>query len=91
VYLARRSRLPAAHGFDLGRWGLPVAIVALAWTIFAVLLLSLPADFRSGVEWTGILLASGVVVGTAMLIFKPARMMGRDQELRAGEAAKAGH
>ena len=77
VFFACRSRLPKPTGFDLGRWALPIAIVALAWTIFAVLLLSLPADFRSGVEWTGILLGSGVVVGALMLIFKPAEMMGR--------------
>ena len=76
VYLVCRPRLPEAHGFNLGRWGLPIAIVALVWTIFAVLLLSLPAEFRSGVEWTGILLASGIVVGTLLWVFKRDEMMG---------------
>ncbi|MGW5781939.1 amino acid permease [Streptomyces sp. NPDC003863] len=34
LYLVRRRRLPAGHGFSLGRLKTPVAVVALIWLAF---------------------------------------------------------
>ncbi|GAA3481549.1 APC family permease [Streptomyces yanii] len=34
LYLVRRRRLPAGHGFSLGRFETPVAVVALVWLAF---------------------------------------------------------
>jgi hypothetical protein len=62
LYLTVRKRLAAREGaFSLGRWELPVAIVALVWLVVALVVLVLPHDSRVPVLIdVGLVLAGGV-------------------------------
>jgi amino acid transporter len=70
LYLAVRKRLEAREGaFSLGRWDLPVAVVALIWLVVALLVLVLPHEARVPVEIVvGLVLAGGAFFA-AMLLF----------------------
>jgi amino acid transporter len=49
AYLVRHRQLKALPGsFDLGRWGIPLGVLALAWSIAVAAAMSLPADFHGG-------------------------------------------
>lgn len=59
LYLAVRRRLRQRQGaFDLGRWETPVALAALIWVLFAVLVLATPDDAH---------VPSLVIVGLAVI------------------------
>ncbi|MCF3146656.1 hypothetical protein [Streptomyces platensis] len=62
LYLAVRRRLERKKGaFGLGRFELPVAICALAWTLIALFVLVAPREaLVSVVIVVGLLLAGGV-------------------------------
>ncbi|MEU4833503.1 amino acid permease [Streptosporangium sp. NPDC023615] len=38
MYVVKRKTLPPSKGFDLGRWEIPVIVVALVWLVFELLL-----------------------------------------------------
>jgi amino acid transporter len=79
-YMRRRPTLAAAPGaFNLGRWGVPLMIVALVWIITALLILTIPSDFHGAVK---------VVVGATVLavLWHVLALRGR---LKRGEAGVA--
>ncbi|GAA1865077.1 amino acid permease [Pseudonocardia ailaonensis] len=45
-YLARRKALPGETGFSIGRFAVPVAVLALVWLVAVVAALTLPDAFR---------------------------------------------
>ena len=59
LYLAVRNRVGRQDdAFDLGRFELPVAIGALAWSAFVVFVLAAPRS-----AWPSVLIAFGILVG----------------------------
>jgi amino acid transporter len=70
LYLAVRKRLEAREGaFSLGRWELPVAVVALIWLIVALLVLVLPHEAQVPVLIVAGLALAGGAFFVGMLIF----------------------
>ncbi len=70
LYLTVRKRLEAKAGaFSLGRWDLPVAIVALIWLIIALLVLVLPHEARTPVLIVVGLILVGAAFFSLMAIF----------------------
>jgi hypothetical protein len=65
-----RKRLEAREGaFSLGRWELPVAVLALAWLLIALMVLVAPRDSRTPVYIVLGLIAVGAVFFGLMLAF----------------------
>lgn len=71
LYLAVRTRLQRQKGgFNLGRWELPVTIVALLWVGIALfVLVSPPSSFVPSLVVLGLILAGGVYFAW-LLIFR---------------------
>jgi amino acid transporter len=46
AYASKRKDLPKAEHFDLGPWRGPLTFVAIAWLIFEIGILTLPANFH---------------------------------------------
>jgi amino acid transporter len=63
TYLVSYRRLPdPVAPFGLARWGRPIAWVATIWLVFAVLVLTVPAQFHQVAVWTGGILLLGLVL-----------------------------
>jgi amino acid transporter len=63
TYLISYRRLPAPFAPTAwNRWGRPIAVVASAWLVFAVLVLTVPAQFHEIAVWTGGILILGVIL-----------------------------
>lgn len=67
LYAVARKRLPATHGFSLGRWEIPVIVVALVWLAFEM------SIFRAnsfGTPWAyaGIMTAIGLLYFGYMVV-----------------------
>lgn len=70
LYLAVRQRLSHTEGaFSLGRLDIPVAVLALVWTIAAIVVLVAPGTATSTVIVVG-LMALGAVYLASMLVFR---------------------
>jgi amino acid transporter len=70
LYLAVRKKLEARESaFSLGRWDLPVAIVALIWLVVALLVLVLPHEARVPVLIVVGLVVAGAAFFVLMLVF----------------------
>lgn len=70
LYLAVRKRLEAREGaFSLGRWDLPVAVLALAWLAIALFVLVAPHQARVPVMIDLGLIAAGAIFFGLMLAF----------------------
>ena len=70
LYLAVRQRLSHTEGaFSLGRLDIPVAVLALVWTIAAIVVLVAPGTATSTVIVVG-LIALGAVYLASMLVFR---------------------
>ena len=77
AYIVRRRTMAQVKGgFNLGRFGIPVMVVALVWIVAACLVLILPAPFHGADEVVG----GGFVIA---LIWYLARLRKR---IRAGQA-----
>jgi amino acid transporter len=50
AYWARRNRIPKSPAFDLGRWAVPLIVIALAWEIAIILDFTLPSEFHDAAE-----------------------------------------
>ncbi|GAB98674.1 putative amino acid transporter [Gordonia namibiensis NBRC 108229] len=71
LYLVVRKRLDRRTGaFDLGRFELPVAVVALVWTVCAIVILVSPSDATVPVIIVGGLILLGSVYFAYMLVFR---------------------
>ncbi|MFD9374363.1 hypothetical protein ACFWBH_02310 [Streptomyces sp. NPDC059999] len=70
LYLVVRRRLDRRKGaFDLGRGELPVAVCALAWTLFALFVLVAPGEALTSVVIVAGLLVLGALFFLGMLVF----------------------
>ncbi|WP_329447621.1 amino acid permease [Streptomyces sp. NBC_01426] len=70
LYLVVRRRLDRRKGaFDLGRGELPVAVCALAWTLFALFVLVAPDEALTSVVIVAGLLVLGALFFLGMLVF----------------------
>ncbi|HEX3925441.1 MAG TPA: hypothetical protein VHY31_24390, partial [Streptosporangiaceae bacterium] len=50
AYWARRNRIPKSPAFDLGRWAVPLIVIALVWEIAIILDFTLPSEFHDAAE-----------------------------------------
>lgn len=57
LYIATRRRLPASSGFNLGRWELPIIVVAVVWLVLA---LSLFRDASFTQPWLYVVVMIGI-------------------------------
>ncbi|MFT4123363.1 MAG: amino acid permease [Microbacteriaceae bacterium] len=71
VYLVIRRRLPQAAqgGFDLRRWDLPIAIFAVLWCAFELVVLTVPEMFHAGVVLSLVFFVTGALILGWYLIF----------------------
>ncbi|HEY9521926.1 MAG TPA: amino acid permease [Thermopolyspora sp.] len=67
MYVAKRRTLPPTKGFNLGRWEIPVIIVALVWLVFELALFR-DASFADPWRYVLIMMAIGAVYFGYLLI-----------------------
>ncbi|RKR13788.1 amino acid permease [Arthrobacter oryzae] len=67
LYIIKRKHLPASQGFSLGRFEVPVIIVASAWLVF-MLMIFRDASFISSWVYVAIMAAIGAVYLAFLLI-----------------------
>ncbi len=89
LYIVKRRSLPASRGFSLGRWEIPVIVLASIWLLFE---LSIFRDASFAAAWLYVLVM--VVIGAVYLVVLLARrgvhglampqMSSIDEELDAG-------
>lgn len=60
LYIATRKRLPASKGFSLGRWEIPILVVAVVWLVFELSLFR-DASFKDPWLYAAIMVAIGAV------------------------------
>jgi amino acid transporter len=60
LYIAKRRNLPASAGFNLGRWELPIIVVAVVWLLFELSLFR-DASFVDPWIYLGVMVAIGAV------------------------------
>lgn len=64
LYIVKRKSLPASKGFTLGRWEVPVLILASVWLVYELLIFR-DASFEQPRLYIGIML----VIGSAYLVY----------------------
>ncbi|MCV7345837.1 amino acid permease [Mycolicibacterium rhodesiae] len=60
LYIAKRRQLPQSDAFSLGRWEIPIIVVAVAWLVFALSLFR-DASFRQPWLYVLVMVAIGAV------------------------------
>ena len=81
LYAVARKRLPATHGFSLGRWEIPVIVISLVWLAFEL------SIFRANtftVPWE----YAGVMTGIGLLYFGYMLVTRRSLAMPGGEGTK---
>jgi amino acid transporter len=87
LFLAVRKRLEARDGaFSLGRWELPVAVLALLWLLIALTVLVVPHEARIPIYIVLGLIAAGAAFFIAMLAFDRGALEAEPIEERVVEA-----
>ncbi len=89
VLAALRQRIKGwrpAGLWTLGRWGMTVNVVALAYGIFAMVLLLRPADAETFVDRWVVLIGLVVVLGSGLLYLLLARPDRASQDVAEGDA-----
>ena len=64
LYIVKRKSLPASTGFSLGRWEVPVLVLASVWLVYELLIFR-DASFEQPRLYVGIML----VIGIAYLVY----------------------
>ena len=67
LYITKRRKLPASAGFNLGRWELPIIVVAVVWLVFELSLFR-DASFRDAWIYVAIMVAIGAAYLGYLLI-----------------------
>lgn len=94
MYVVKRKSLPPSKGFDLGRWEIPVIVVALLWLAFELLLFR-DSSFVESWVYVLLMLAIGAVYFAYLLFTRGAKglvmptMQSIDAELTADAPAAA--
>jgi amino acid transporter len=60
LYIAKRRTLPPSAGFNLGRWEIPIIVVAVVWLVFELSLFR-DASFRDPWIYLAVMVAIGAV------------------------------
>jgi amino acid transporter len=90
LFLAVRKRLEAREGaFSLGRWELPVAVLALVWLLIALMVLVAPSESRTPVYIVLGLIAVGAVFFALMLAFNREALEVEPVEVEPSQVAVA--
>lgn len=84
LYIATRRRLPASHGFSLGRWETPVIVVAVIWLLFALSLFR-DVSFKQPWLYVAVMVAIGAVYLAYLLATRGPRGL-KMPELRSIDA-----
>ena len=79
AYGVRRSRIPKSSAFDLGRWAVPLIVLALAWELALILDFTLPSVYHKAAEAA----VGGQIVAAAWYVF------GIRSKIKRGEAGQA--
>ncbi|GAA0821831.1 amino acid permease [Streptosporangium amethystogenes subsp. fukuiense] len=94
LYVVKRKSLPPSKGFALGRWEIPVIIVALIWLVFELLLFR-DSSFVESWVYVLLMLALGAVYFAYLLLTRGAKglvmpdMHSIDAELTADASGTA--
>ncbi|MGI5466752.1 APC family permease [Streptomyces sp. CA-132043] len=67
MYAAKRRSLPPSRGFTLGRWEVPVLVVATVWLVYELLIFR-DASFRGPWMYVLVLFAIGAAYLTGLLL-----------------------
>ncbi|AKH80888.1 amino acid permease [Streptomyces sp. CNQ-509] len=67
MYAAKRRSLPPSRGFTLGRWEIPVLVVAAVWLVYELLIFR-DASFRAPWIYVLVLFAIGAVYFAGLLL-----------------------
>ncbi|MDF2048175.1 amino acid permease [Microbacterium sp. Kw_RZR3] len=67
LYIVKRRSLPASKGFSLGRWEVPVLVLASAWLVFELLIFR-DASFATAWVYVAIMVVLGGVYLTFLLV-----------------------
>jgi amino acid transporter len=67
LYIATRRKLPPSKGFSLGRWEMPIIVVAVVWLVFALSLFR-DASFRDPWLYLLVMVAIGAVYLSYLLV-----------------------
>lgn len=78
VYAIARKRLPATHGFSLGKWEIPVIVVSLAWLAFELSIFR-ASTFTTPWEYAGIMTLIGLVYFVYMVVTRRSLAMPRGE------------
>ena len=84
LYIAKRRQLPTSAGFSLGRFELPIIIVAVVWLLFELSLFR-DASFRDPWLYVLVMVALGAVYLAFLLITRGTRGL-RMPEMRSIDA-----
>lgn len=72
LYIVKRRSLPASAGFTLGRWEVPVLILASVWLVYELLIFR-DVSFAQPRLYVGIMLAIGIVYLVYLLVTRGRR------------------
>jgi amino acid transporter len=90
LYLGVRKKLGSREGaFSLGRWDLPVAVLALVWLVIALGVLVVPHEARTPVLIVLGLIVAGAGFFAAMMAFNRAALEAEPAPPEPGEIAVA--
>jgi amino acid transporter len=67
LYITTRRRLPAGTGFSLGRWEIPVMVIAVVWLVFELALFR-DASFKDPWLYVAVMVVIGAVYLAYLLI-----------------------
>jgi amino acid transporter len=84
LYAATRKRLPSTHGFSLGKWEIPILVVAFAWLAFEISIFR-ASTFTTPWEYAGVMTAVGLLYFAYMVVRR--RSLAMPGEAPAGGAA----
>ena len=101
LYIVKRKNLPPSQGFTLGRWEIPVLVLASIWLVFELLIFR-DSSFASAWLYVAIMVGIGAIYLVYLLISRGGPkgiampdMTSIDQELdddaRGNEEAQQGH
>ncbi|MEE6451220.1 amino acid permease [Gottfriedia acidiceleris] len=62
AYATKIKNLPDTDGFKLGKWRLPVTVLAIIWLVFEVGILTLPKDFLPTTKVILYLFLAGIII-----------------------------
>jgi hypothetical protein len=75
LYIVKRKSLPKSDKFDLGRWEMPLIVVAVVWLVFELLLFR-DSSFADAWKYVLVMMAIGAVYLCFLLATRGVRGLG---------------